>query len=432
MSLISEPSMRWYGMKNDRSNFVALKIPICACDSSRKPLKSIGHENTQTSIKNMSLKDTVVLTSDSEDETESTALLGRTVSLRCDEKKHMSNTKSGKSNKCRTLKEEDISKTRSSICRTKLKDKDISQLLDDDNTNDIIFMHNKVIDKHVSDQNLQLSSHQKACESSGNTVSHAKTSEADSTDVEMEQMQRSSIRKCDRKLKINSIKDISDKADCKRKNFDLLSTLASPSKTVLLNKQHPGQWSENSEDCTKWKRVCERSLHVSLKASLLRDSVDTCVSASLSTRGSASLPAVQHIDDKLAKSSNSESCTSKLTPVYHTSAKKKLFYEDSGTKRKFLCGDSPDRCNITDTNPVLKDERNAGPGKEDGRTELSTPKVGCSSNNSNCLEPVPNSKTVNYDLESPKNSKTLNRFRDHLQKNVSSKSCCCCSMVTAF
>lgn len=412
-------------MKVDRNNVVALKIPISACGLSRKPLKSIGHENTQTSIKNMSLKDTGVLTSDSEDETDSTALLGRTVSLRCDEKKHMSNTKSEKSSKCRILKE-DTFKTRSSICRTKLKDKDISQLLDDENTNDVIFMHNKVTDKHVSDQSLQLSSHQKACESSGNTVLHAKTSEADTTDVEMEQMQRSSIHKCDRKLKINSIKDVSDKADCKRKNFDLPSTLASPSKTVLMKKQHPGQWSENSEDCTKWKTVRESSLHV-LKASLLRDSANTCVSASLSTRGSASLPA------KLAKSSNSESCTSKLKPVYHTSAKKKLFYEENGTKRKCSCGDSPDRCNITDTSPVLKDERNVGSGKvADGRTELSTPIVGCRGNNINCLEPVHNPKTVDYYLESLKNSKTLNRCQDHLEKNVSSKICCCYSMVTAL
>jgi hypothetical protein len=284
MSLISEPSMRWYGMKDDRNNLVALKIPISACDSSRKPLKSIGRKNTQTSIRNISLKDTGVLTSDSEDEAESAALLGRTVSVRCDEKQHVSNTKSGKSNKCRTLKEENAFKTRSVSCRTKLKDKDISQLLDDDNT-----------------------------------------------------------------------------------------------------------------------------------------------------QGSASLPAVQHIDDKLAKSSNSESCTNKLKHVYHTSAKNKLFYEDNGTKRKFSCGDSPDRCNITDASPVLKDERNVGPGKvTDGRTELSTSKVGCTGNSINCLEPVHNSKTVDYYVESPKNSETLNRCQDHLQKNVSSKSCCCCSVVQWF
>jgi hypothetical protein len=417
MSLLSEPSMRWYGMKDDRNNLVALKIPISSCDSSRKPLKSVGHENTKAAIKNMSFKDIGEFTSGSEGEMESIALLSRSIPQRYDEKKQMNNANSGKSNKCRTLKE-DIFKT-SLICKTKLKDRDISQLLDDDdNTNDAIFMHNKVTGKRISDQNLQLkSSRQKAYEAPENTVLCVrKSSKADTTDVELEQVQRSSIHKCDRKLKINSTKDVSYKLDCRSKNVDLLSTLTSPSETVVL-KQHPDQWSEEIEGCTKWKTVCERSPYISLEALPLRDAVNTRVSASISTPGSASLLAVRHIDDEVAKRSNSESSTSKLKDVYRTSAKKKLSYEDSGTNQKFYIGESPDKCNITDANHMLKYDRTMGPGKvTDRRTELTTPKLGCTDNSTNCLEPVHKSKVIDYYLESSKNSKALNRCEGHLQK----------------
>lgn len=436
MSSLSEPSMRWYGMKDDRNHLVALKIPISACDSARKPLKSIGHENTQPSIKNMSLKDTGVLIFGGEDETESIAELGRNVPLRYDEKKQMSNEKSGKSNKCRTLTEEEIFKTRSLTHKTKLKDKDISQLLDDDNTNDVIFIHNNVIDKPISDQNSQLkNSHQKACEVSENTVLQGKeTSEANTTNVETEQMQTSNIHKRERKLKINSRKDVSDKSNSESENSGLVSTLASSSKTVLWKKQHPGQWSGNDESCTRLKTVCEKPARIPLEAaSLLKDSVNTCVSASLSTPGSASLVAMRHVDDKVVKSSNSESCTGKSKYFYHTCAKKKLSYEDSGTNRKLSCGESPGRCNVTDASPALNDERTVGRGKvTNRRAELSTPKLGCTGNSINGLEPVHKSKVIDYYLESMKNSKTLNSRQNHLQNNVSSKNYYCCSIVTAY
>lgn len=421
-------------MKDDRNHLVALKIPISACDSARKPLKNIGHENTQPSVKNTSVKDTGVLTLGSEGETESIAELGRNIPVRYDEKKQMSNEKSGKSNKCRTLTEKEIFKTTILTHKTKLKDKDISQLLDDDNTNDVIFIPNNVIDKPISDQNSQLkNSHQKACEASENTILQGKkTSEANTTNVETEQMQTSNIHKHARKLKINLMKVVSDKSNSETENSGLVSTLASSSKTVLWKKQHPGQWSVNSEGCTRLKTVCERPMHIPLAAPLLKDSVNTCVSASLSTPGSASLVDMRHVDDKVVKSSNSESCTGKYKYLYHTSARKKLSYEDSGTNRKLSCGEIPGRCNVTDASPALNDERTVGRGKvTKRRAELSTPKLGCTGNSINGLEPVHKSEVIDYCLESIKNSKTLNRCQDHLQNNVSSKNYYRSSIVTA-
>ncbi|XP_023727767.1 origin recognition complex subunit 1 isoform X2 [Cryptotermes secundus] len=405
---LTEPSMRWYGMKDDRNRLVTLKIPISACDSARKPLKSIGHENTQPSIKNTSLKDTEVLTLDTEDETESIDEFGRNVPVRYDEKKQMSNEKSGKSNKCRTLAEEEIFKTRSLTHKTKLKDKDISQLLDDDNSNDVIFIHKNVTDKPISDQN----SHQKVCEASKNTILQGKkTFETNTTIVETKQMQTSNINKDEKKLKMKAVKDVSDKSNSESEDFGLVSSSASSSKTVLRKKQHPGQWSGNSEGCTRLKTVCERPVHIPLAASLLEDSVNTCVSASLSTPGSASLVAVRHVDDKVVKSSNSESCTGKSKYLYHTSVKKKLSYEDSGTNRKLPCGESQDRCIVTEARTVRQ-------GKvTNRRAELSTPKVGCTGNSINGLEPIHKSKVIDNYLESMKNSKPLNRCQDHQQNN---------------
>jgi hypothetical protein len=436
MFLFSEPSMIWYGIKDDKNHFTVLKIPIKSCDSGRKPLKSIGCESTQPSVKNVSLKEIGDRTSGSENETESVAELRRKLLSRYDEKKQMNDTEPGKSEKCRLSKEEEILETKNFTHKTKLKDKDISQLLDDENFNDEIFMPNKVTDKSKCDQNSQLkSSHQGIAEESESAVLHVKkTSEASTTDVETKEIQGRSvsssfmfsdrmsrggnIHKCESKANMNSIKLTSEISDFEKDKSDLTSTLASPSKIVRKNKQErrnskiqrPEQSQKNVEDSTKLK---------SLKALPLKNSVRSGASALVSTPGCTSVVSEGHSDVKVGKLSKSQSCTNG-SKDHHTSAKKKLSYEDSGTERKLASVESHNRCNFTDTSVALKDERTEGvEGVGNGRTELLTPKIGCASNGINDLEPIHKSHVIDYYLESMKNSETLNRHQNLLHKSVS-------------
>jgi len=420
-------------MKDNRNDLRVLKIPIKACDPERKPLKSIAYENTQPSVKKINLKDIGDLTSGEENEIESITELGRKVPFRYEEKKCMNNVKPEKSDKCGMLKEEELIETKNFTYKKKLKDKDISQLLDDDETSDTIFVPKKATDKPKSELK---SSHCSAGEESESAVLHVKkTSKANITNVGTKQIQGgsgtscftcadrvprgSNNHKCESKGKMNSIKSTSERSKFEKGNSDLSTTLASLSMTEQLEKQHPEQWSGNIEGCTRLKAMCRKSLHVVVEKLPLKNCLESCGASSLSTPGSTSVVTERHsLDDKVTKLSTSQPGTCRSKHLNHASAKKKLSYEDSGTKRKLSCGESLSRCDVTDTSLALKDERTEGQEElRNGRTELSTLKFGCTSDNINNQEPVHNSDNTDCYLES-KGPVILNHW-DLLQKRVS-------------
>jgi hypothetical protein len=279
-------------------------------------VKGIGCENTYPSMKNVNLKEIGDLTSGSEDETESRKML-----LRYDEKKWMNDAKQGRSEKSRMSTEEEILETKNFTHKTKLKDIDISQLLDDDFNE--VFISNRVTDKSKCGKNFQLkSSHQRIAEKSKSAVYHVKkTYEANTADVETVQMQGrsgySSLIFSDRmssgvnshkrvsKVNLNSIKLTSEVLDLEKDNFDLTSALVSPSKTVRNNKQerrnnvqHSEQWQQDTEDYTKLK---------SLKATFLENSPRSYASASVSAPGCRLVESEEHSGDKVGKLSKSQS-----------------------------------------------------------------------------------------------------------------------------
>lgn len=417
----------WCGIKDERNKLSVVKIPIGSWDSDEKPLKSIGRERTRPSVKSVSLKEIGDLTSGSDDEVESIA------GLRC-KNKWMNDAKPGKTEKFRMSKDKEILQTKNFTHKTKLKDKDIFELLDDQDFNDEVFMPDEVTDKSKCYQNSQLkSSRRRIAEESESAVLRVKkTSEASTTDVETKQVQRSSgsssfifsgrllregnIHKCESKADINSIKPTSEISDFEKDNSDVSSVLASPSKTARNNKQdkrnktqHPEQRQRNDEGRAQLK--C-------LKASPHKNSVRSRTSASVSTPGRTLVVNEGHSGNKADKLSESQSCTNR-PKNHHTSAKKKLSYEDDGTERKLLSLESCNRNDVTDASISLKDKRTKGSEGVKNRTELSSPETDCASNVVNNLKPIHKSHVIDYYLESMKNSEALNRHQNLQHKNVS-------------
>jgi hypothetical protein len=408
----------WCGTEDDRNHLTVIKIPTKSCDLDRKALKSAGCDNTQPSVKSVSLKETGNLTSCSEDETDSIAKIGRKLASRYDEKKQINVVKAGKSKKSRMQKEEYLEM--SFIHKTKLRDEDISVLLDDEDFIDEVFIPNKVTDKSKCDQSFQRKSSHRRTAGESETAVVKKTSEVSAANVETKHMQGSSgtsssvlsgrmsrggnVLKSGSKVQVNSIKFTSE-IDFKEESSHLTSTLACASK----KKQHAEQLQRDVEDCTELK---------SLETSPLKNSVGLCASASVCTPGSTSVVSEGHSDVK-NKLSKSQFCTSRPKD-HHTCAKKKLSYEDSGSKRKLSTVESHKRCNVTDTSVTSKGERTEGAEwMRLRREDLSSPTIDCTSNDINDLEHIDKSHVIDYYLESMKNSDTSNRLQNLLHKDVS-------------
>jgi hypothetical protein len=300
MFLFSEPSMRWYRIKDDSNDFTMVKVPIEVCHSTRKSVKSVKSENTQPSVKNVNLKDTGDVTSGSADEISNIAELSWGVPLLHNKKSLMNNAKAGNHEKQRIQKQDVISEVKSFTHKTKLKDTDISQLLDVDDYNDNDYCNNAsfILDK-VTDKCSKPPSYQNS----------------------------------------------------------------------------PVQ----------------------------------------NTRSSSVLNA-RHSEDKVAKLSKSQPCTSK-SKHDHASAKKKLYYEYGETKQEVSFGECRSRCNVTDTSLAFEGERIKGlETVRNERAELHRSKQGCTSKHINYLEYIQKSEVTDCTVVSVKNSETTDRHEDLLRR----------------
>jgi hypothetical protein len=349
MFLFSEPSMRWYRIKDDSNDITMAKVPIEVRHSSRKSVKNMGSKNTQPSMKNVYLKDTGVVTLDSEDEIINIARLSWRIPPMHNKKSQMNNAKAGDYDNYRISKQEVILEAKSCTHKAKLKDTDISELLavdayDDDNdySNNASYMPNKVSDKyskHPSCQNSQLKISRAESESA--VLQRMKTLEINADDVPDKQTKGSNILNCENKVKVNYIKPTSD--------------------TSMLEGD-PGLTS--------------------------------------------TLTSTRHSDDKLAKLSKSQPCTSN-SRLHHASAKKKLSYKYGETKQDISFGAHQSRCDVADTSLAFEDERTEGPEKvRNGKAELHSTKVSCTSKHISDMKYIQKSNATACTFVSVKNSET--------------------------
>jgi hypothetical protein len=413
--LFSEPSMRWCRIKDDGDGFTMVKVPIEVCHSSRKPVRNVEHENTQPSVKNVNLKNNGNVTSDSED-ISNIAELSSGVPLMHNKKIQMNNAKAGKYDKHRIPKQEEVLGVKNFTHKMKLKDTDISLLLDADDyndgdcTNDASFVSDKVIDKCTKPPSYQHFQLKSSCQRAHKEPERAallamKTHEVSTSDVPNKQTQKINIQKCENKVKIKYIKSVSEQSMSEEVS-DLGSTLTSV-KIASSKKQHKEQWSGSLDGCTEFTTELGKSAQDVLAVSPFRTSV------SVHNTHSFSVLNTRHSDDKVAKLLKSQSCTSK-SRQHRTSAKKKLSYEYSETKRNMLPDESPSRCNVTDTSLAFKDERNKSlETVRNGRAEFHTTKLGCTSKHG--PECIQKSEVTDSTLVSAKNSETPDRPQDLLR-----------------
>jgi len=354
MFLFSEPSMRWYRIKDDSNDFTMVKVPIEVCHSSRKSVKNMGSKNTQPSMKNVHLKDTGVVTLDSEDEIINIARLSWRIPSMHNKKSQMNNAKAGDYDKYRISKQEVILETKNCTHKTKLKDTDISELLDvdaydDDDDDDDDYsnnaMPNKVTDKYSkrpSCQNSQLKISREESESA--VVRGMKTREVNVNDVPDKQTKGSNILKRENKMKVNYIK---------------------PTSETSMLEGDPGLTS--------------------------------------------TLTSTRHSDDKIAKLSKLQPCTSN-SRLHHTSAKKKLSYKYGETKQNISFGAHRSRCDVADTSLAFEDERTEGPEKvRNGKAELHSTKLSCTSKHISDTKYIQKSNATACTFVSVKNSETTDQ-----------------------
>ena len=372
MFLFSEPSMRWYRINDDSNDFTLVKVPIEVCHSSRKSVKNMGSKNTQPSMKNVHLKDTGNVTSDSEDEIINMGRLSWKVPLMHKKKSQMNNAKAGDSENHRISKPEVILEAKSCTHKTKLKDTDISELLDvdiyddDDYSNNASYLPGRVTDKYSKPPSYQNSHLKISCEESESAVLQGmKTCEVNADDVPDKQTRGSKIQKCENKVKVKYIKPTSEtsvlEGDC-----GLTSALTSV-KNAALKKQHKAQWTGSIGSCTEFNTD---------HGKCVLDLVGGSPFKNLASVQSISVLNTRHLDDKIAKLSKSQPCTSN-SRLQHASLKKKEYGE---TKQNISFGAHRSRCDVADTSLAFEDERIEGPETVgNGKAELRSTKVGCTS-----------------------------------------------------
>lgn len=412
MFLFSEPSMRWYRINDNSNDFTMVKVPIEVCHSSRKSVKNMGSKNTQPSLKNAYSKDTGDVTSDSDDEVINIARLSSRVPLMHNKKSRMNNAKAGDYDNQRISKQEVILEAKSCTHKTKLKDTDISELLDvdaydddDDNNDDNGYRNNascmpdKVTDKYSKPPSYRNSQLKISCEESESTVLQGmKTCEVNADDVPDKQTKGSNIQKCENKVKVNYIKPTSETSMLKGVP-GLTSTLTSV-KNAALKKQRKAQWTGSTGSCTEFNTDHgKRALHL-LGVSPFKTSASgqsTCSISVLNTR---------NLDDKIAKLSKSQPCTSNST-LHHASAKKKLSYEYGETKQNISFSAHRSRCDVADTSLAFEDERTEGPETvRNGKAELHSTKVGCTSKHISDIKYIQKSNATACTFVSVKKSDT--------------------------
>ena len=404
MFLFSEPSMRWYRINDDSNNFTMVKVPIEVCDSSKKSVKNTGNKDTQLSMKYVNLKDTREVTSDSEDEIINTARLSWKVPLMHNKRGQMNNAEAEDYNNHRISKQEVILEAKSFTHKTKLKDTDISELLDvhDDNdyySNSANYVPDKLTDKYSKPPSYQNSQLKMSCKESGSAVLQGmKTCEVIVSDILEKQTQGSNIQKCENKVKINYIKAISE-TTVSEDDPGLTSTLTSV-KIPSLKKQYKAQWSGSIGSCTEFNTDHGNCALDLMGGSPFKNS------ASVQSTRNISVLNTRHLDDKEAKLSKSQPCTSKSS-LHHSSAKKKLSYEYGETKQDISFGARQSRCNVTDKSLEFEDERIKGPKTvRNVRAELHSTKLGCTSKHINDRKYIQKSEATECTFVSVKNSET--------------------------
>ncbi|KAJ4447105.1 hypothetical protein ANN_09105 [Periplaneta americana] len=118
----TEPVLKWCGVRDGQGHLKVMEVPITTPELNRKPLQSIGSE------KNIRILEVIDMTSESEDEAENNS------------------TEKEKKNRDVKLNTLDKSKGKSAlgskdvVHKAKLKDGDISRLLDDEESNDGMFI----------------------------------------------------------------------------------------------------------------------------------------------------------------------------------------------------------------------------------------------------------------------------------------------------
>ncbi|XP_069683029.1 origin recognition complex subunit 1 [Periplaneta americana] len=118
----TEPVLKWCGVRDGQGHLKVMEVPITTPELNRKPLQSIGSE------KNIRVLEIIDMTSESEDEAENN--LTEKEKKKRDVKLNTLDKSKGKS----VLGSKDV------VHKAKLKDGDISRLLDDEESNDGMFI----------------------------------------------------------------------------------------------------------------------------------------------------------------------------------------------------------------------------------------------------------------------------------------------------
>lgn len=405
MFLFSEPSMRWYRINDDSNDFTMVKVPIGVCHSSRKSVKNMGGKNTQPSMKNVYSKDTGDVTSDSEDEIINIARLSWRAPLMHNKKSQMNNAKAGDYDNHRISKQEVILEAKSFTHKTKLKDTDISELLDvdayDDGgyNNSASYLPVKVTGKYSKPPSYQNSQLKISCKESESAVLQGmKTCEVNADDVPDKKTRGSNIQKCKNKVKVNYLKPTSETSVLEG-DPGLTSTLTSV-KNAALKKQHKAQWTGSNGSCTEFNTDHGKCALGLLGGSLFKNS------ASVQSTCSISVLNTRHSDDKIDKFSKSQPCTSN-SRLHHASAKKKEYGE---TKQNISFGVHRSRCDVADTSLAFEDERIEGPETvRNGKAELHSTKLGYTSKHISNMKFIQKSNATACTFVSVKKSETTDQ-----------------------
>jgi len=428
MFLFSEPSMRWYRIKDDSNDFTMVKVPIEICHSSRKSVKNMGSKNTQPSTKDVYPKDTGDVTLDSENEIINIAKFTWRLPLMHNKESQMNNAIAGDYDNHRISKQEVILEGKSSTHKTKLKYTDISELLDvdayddddddDDYSNNASYLPDKVTDKHSKPPSYQNSQLKFSCEESESAVLQGmKTCEVNADDVPDKQRKGRNIQKSENKVKVKYIKPTSETSMLEG-DPGLTSTLTSV-KNASLKKQHKSQWTGSIGSCTEFNTDHGKCALDLLGGSPFKNS------ASVQSTCSISILNTRHSDDKIAKLSKSQPCTSNAR-LHHASAKKRLSYEYGETKQNISFGAHRSRCDVADTSLAFEGERIEGPETvRNGKAELHSTKLGCTSKNISDMKYIQKSNATACTFVSVKNSGTTDQ---DLLRSVSTVSKITCTV----
>jgi hypothetical protein len=321
----------------------------------------------------------------------------------------MHNAKAGDYDNHRISKQEVILEAKSSTHKTKLKDTDISELLDvdayddndddDDYSNNVSYLPDKVRDKYSKPPSYQNSQLKISCEGSESAVLQGmKTCEVNADNVPDKQTKGRNIQKSENKVKVNYIKPTSETSMLEG-DPGLTSALTSV-KHASLKKQHKGQWTRSIGSCTEFNTDHGKFALDLLGGSPFKNS------ASVQSMCSISVLNTRHSDDKIAKLSNSQPCASN-SRLHHAPAKKKLSYEYGETKQNISFGVHRSRCDVADTSLAFEGEMIEGPETvRDGKAELHSTKLGCTSKHISDMKYIQKSNATACTFVSVKNSGT--------------------------